>query len=58
MKKVLMVEPDNGEAYITIASAWQAQGISDSARIYLEKSLPFLPDGEVKVEVMKRLNEL
>lgn len=58
MKKVLMVEPDNGEAYITIASAWQAQGIPDSARVYLAKSLPFLPEGEVKAEALKRLNEL
>lgn len=58
MKKVLQVDPTMGEAYVTIASAYQALGDTAAARTYLEQSLPHLQSEALRQEVQTRLNEL
>lgn len=58
MNKVLQVDSTMGEAYVTLASAYQALGDSTTARSYLEQSLPHLQSEALRQEVQTRLNEL
>lgn len=58
MKKVLQVDSTMGEAYITIASAYQALGDTTAAQYHLSQSLPYLTSESLRQEVQKRLNEL
>lgn len=57
MQKVLQADTTNGEAYVTIASAYRAMGEKDSTVAYLEQSLPYVND-TLRKEVRNQLKAL
>jgi tetratricopeptide (TPR) repeat protein len=57
-KKVSELDPGNWKALLAIADISERKGNLEEARDWYSKSIPYLPEAAMKMEVQKRINEL